>query len=1008
MNEPLRPEVEEAFTAALQLTRAEQEDYLARRYASQPGLRTEVASLLRAHHSARGFLEPVAPSAPMSVGRYRILRLLGEGGMGAVYEAEQEHPRRIAALKLIRCGYATPELLRRFEQEAQALGRLQHPGIAQIYEAGTARSGFGPQPYFAMEFIRGISLVQHANAHHLQVPERLELMAKVCEAVQHAHQRGIIHRDLKPGNILVDETGQPKILDFGVARFTDGPTRNTGQTGFGQLLGTLAYMSPEQAIADPLELDTRSDVYSLGVILYELLSGELPYPISSRWPEAIEAIRHREATPLGAVRRDCRGDVEIIAAKALEKDKARRYPSAADLAGDIRRYLKHEPLTARRPSAMYHLGKFARRHRAVVAGMATVFMVLIAGFASSMWEAQRARRAGQEALRERDRAAAAEIAATRERDRAVTAERAATAERNRAVLAETQAVHQRNTAIAEKERADRESMTARAISDFLQYDLIEQASPSAQARPHVKPDSDLKVRTVLDRAAARIAGRFDEQPLVEASIRQTAATTYMALGLYPQAHEQLERALDLRRRQLGEPHPETLLTMNSLGQLYEREGKYKDAEPLFRKVLELRTHILGAEHPATLVTMSNLALIEQELGRFADAEPLYLKALEAQRRVLGEDHPDTRISMSSLAILYRAQGRPSQAGPMFAEVVEADRRALGEEHPDTLSNMNNLAVTYWDQGQYEQAEKLYRTVLEIRRRVMGEQHPDTLNSMNNLAVLYYTRRKFSQAEALFLQVLEARRRVLGPEHSETLTTMGNLGRLYLNEGKNAQAEPLFRAVLAVQKRVLGEEHPSTLNNLNSLARVYQDQGKDEEAEALFTRVLEARKRVLGHEHVGTRDTMERLARLYLNEGRYVQAEPLYNEVLAITRRVPTPDDSEIPEIMAALGEVRMGQRRLAEAEWILREALKLQDAGKPDSWQQYEFQSLLGDSLMRQARFAEAEPLLLGGWEGLCRQRNSIPWEMRTAWDDAGRRVVRLYEDWGRPDKVAEWQQKLR
>jgi non-specific serine/threonine protein kinase/serine/threonine-protein kinase len=304
-----------------------------------------------------GFVDLAAASGasalPPLIGQYRILRLLGEGGMGSVYEAEQDQPRRLVALKVIRAAWASPELIRRFEQESQALGRLQHPGIAQIYEAGAAETPFGVQPYFAMELIRGKPLVDYADEHRLNTRQRLELMAAVCDAVEHAHQRGIIHRDLKPANILVDETGQPRILDFGLARAADSDAQATRQTDMGQILGTLAYMSPEQVLADPLALDTRSDVYALGVILYELLAQKMPYALSNLLHEALETIRLTEPQRLSSVDRSYRGDIETIVAKALEKDKERRYPSAAALAADIRRYLRDEPIY--RPPAQHDI-----------------------------------------------------------------------------------------------------------------------------------------------------------------------------------------------------------------------------------------------------------------------------------------------------------------------------------------------------------------------------------------------------------------------------------------------------------------------------------------------------------------------------------------------------------------------------------------------------------------------------------------------------------------------------
>lgn len=412
--------------------------------------------------------------------------------MGVVYEAEQERPHRTVALKVVKTGVLGPELLRRFTRETEALARLHHPGIAQVYEAGAADCGLGPQPYFAMEFIQGQPLDRWAEEHRLNTRERLSLMVQICEAVQHAHQRGIIHRDLKPANILVDEAGHPKILDFGVARMTDGDTRATRQTDLGQLVGTLAYMSPEQTLADPFEIDTRSDVYSLGVLLYELLAGRLPYTVPRDLPQAVAAIRDRDPARLSSVSRLYRGDIETIVAKAMEKDKTRRYASAAELAADIRRHLEDQPIAARRASGAYQLRKFARRHRTLVAAAGAVLVALVAGVVASTGEASRARRA--------------ERRATADRDRAVSAETQAEQASRKAAASEAQALTDRNLALIEKQRADTEAATARAVNDFLRTDLLAQASNLVRATPASNPDPDLKVRTALDRAAARIEG----------------------------------------------------------------------------------------------------------------------------------------------------------------------------------------------------------------------------------------------------------------------------------------------------------------------------------------------------------------------------------------------------------------------------------------------------------------------------------------------------------------------
>jgi len=560
--------VEQLYHAALEVDKSHRASFIAKACAGDHELRKEVESLLAEAETRDGFLEDPATQVvagslsctiPAAIGRYRILRLLGEGGMGAVYEAEQDQPRRTVALKVIKPGFATPETLRRFQHESQALGRLQHPGIAQIYEASTADAGFGPQPYFAMELIHGLPLHEYAEQHKLTARDRLALMARVCDAVDHAHQRGVIHRDLKPANILVDETGQPKILDFGVARVAESDAQHTHQTNIGQLVGTLAYMSPEQVAGDP-DLDIRSDVYALGVILYELLGGKLPHDISRKpLPEAVAVISEEEPSPLSFINRSYRGDIDTIVAKALEKDKARRYGSAADLAGDIRRYLADEPITARPASASYQLQKFARRHKALVAGTAAVFTVLAAGVVASTWEAVRARKA--------ERAAASEAA------------------------------------------------TAEAINNFLQNDLLAQASASNQAGPSTKPDPDRKVRTALDRAAARIAGKFDKQPDVEAAIRNTIGETYVDIGLYPDAQEQLQRALKLQARALGTDNPKTLKTLSLLARCADSQGNYADAEELYGRALKTQRRVLGSAHRDTLNSMSSLADVYRETGQ---------------------------------------------------------------------------------------------------------------------------------------------------------------------------------------------------------------------------------------------------------------------------------------------------------------------------------------------------------------------------------------------------------
>src|SRR5215472_1042900 len=726
----------------------------------------------------------MAPGVPEFIGHYRILRLVAQGGMGAVYEAEQEKPHRIVALKVIKPGYANEEMTRRFEVESEALGRLHHPGIAQIYEASSAETPFGVQPYFAMEFIDGVSLVDYANRNKLDMRARLRLLASICDAVHHAHQRGLIHRDLKPTNVIVDASGQPRILDFGIARITDSDSQATRETNVGQLIGTLPYMSPEQVMADPFEIDIRCDVYALGVILYELLAGELPFDLNHKAiHQAVQIIQDQEATRLSSLNRFYRGDIETIVAKALEKQKSRRYDSAANLAADIRRFLNDEPITARPPSSAYQLQKFARRHRALVIGLAAVFVVLIAGIIASSIESVPAKRAELSARHaevqertERDRAVTAESSANQERDRAVTAEHAATEARDRAVKAEAQAKQERDTAIAEKRRADTEAATAKAINDFLTTDLLAQASAVGQGS-NAKADPDIKVRTVLDRAAGRIAARFNGKPQVEGSIESTIGTTYWHLGIYPEAKQHLARALDLDRAALGHDNPVTLAVATTLGETYRSAGNYAEAEALLRDTYETALHSRGPDDPQTLNAARALAGVYVIESKYAEAEPMLSDLLERSRRVLGADSENTLDATDVLARVYFMRSKFPEAERLLQDMITIQTRVYGPEHPFTVRTMNNLAVLYQREHRNQDAEKLYATVIDIQRRVSGPAHPETLNALNNLGVLYSVEGKYSEASPIYENVLEQWRKQLGPEHPRTLAVMSNIAVL---------------------------------------------------------------------------------------------------------------------------------------------------------------------------------------------------------------------------------------
>ena len=797
------------------------------------------------------------------IGSYRIIRLLGEGGTGAVYEAEQDQPRRKVAIKVLKTAFASPELVRRFEREFQTLGRLHHPGIGEIYEAGTADSGFGTQPFFAMEIVYGLPLVAYANFEKLNTRQRLALMIKICEAVEHAHQRGIIHRDLKPGNILVNDLGQPKILDFGLARVTDGDMQMTRQTDIGQLVGTLAYMSPEQVMADPHALDTRSDVYALGVILYELLAGKLPYDVSRHMTEIVKTIQQVDPAKLSSINRAYRGDIETIVAKALEKDKSRRYGSAAELAADIRRYLDDLPIAAQPHSTTYQLQKFTRRNKALVVGAAVVLLTLVVGVVISTWQAVRARRA--------------------------------------------------------ERRAQAETATAQAVADFLQKDLLSQASADAQATPNTRPDPDMKVRTALDRAAERIGGKFAKQPEVEASIRDTIGQTYLNLGDFPAARKQYERALELQRDALGPKDPATLKTISLLAQIEEQESQYADAESLLAKNLEDQRRILGPENPDTLFTLVHLGSAYWYEGKYAQAEATDKQVLDIQRRLFGADAAQLVPVLNNIALVYRAEDKLKEAEQANLQEVDISRRVHGPEHPDTLMAINNLANLYKQLLKYPEAEALYLQNFETYKRVLGPEHPDTLRAMGNVAGIYQTENKYPQAEAMYRQVVELRTRVIGPDGQGTLFSMQGLADTLFSEGKYAQAQVLEKRLIDARTRVLGPEHPDTLYSMGALASAYLSDGKFAQAEPLLNQTLEIRRRVLGPEHPDTLDSMSFLAFLYRDTNRVPQAAVLLNQILEINRRTHGPDDPATTASLATVADINRAEGKLAEAEIGIRQ-----------------------------------------------------------------------------------------
>ena len=929
---------------------------------------------------------PAAPfqgkfALPHHIGRYRILRLLGEGGMGAVYEAEQDSPQRAVALKVIRPGLLAPAFLKRFKQEVEILGRLHHPGIAQIYEAGVAEDG---QPFFAMEYIRGLTLGEYARVQSLTVQARVELMARVCDAAQHAHDQGVIHRDLKPANILVDESGQPKVLDFGVARATDADLlTGAGLTQTGQLLGTPNYMSPEQLTGDPAAIDQRADVYALGVILFELLAHALPYQLTNRpLAEAALMIREQDAPRLGSINPELRGDVETIVGKALAKDRARRYPSAAELAADLRRWLAHEPIQARPPSALYHLRKFARRHKGLVGGVVATAMALVLGLVGTILfavgEARQRRQADDEKREAKFQEYRARIAAEAER----LAKLDADAKRKEA---------ERNLAFAKK-------------GNVILGSVFAGLDPK-QIAESGRPLQDV-LRQNLSKAVKELEGSAIGEPLEVAAMQETLGMSLLGLGEASLAVEVFQKALATRKAKLGPDHPDTLDSMDHLATAYQAGDQLAKAVPLFEETLEKTKAKLGPDHPDTLASMNNLALAYYLSGQLAKAVPLYEESLEKSKAKRGPDHPNTLITMHNLARAYQASGQLTKAMPLYEETLEKQKAKLGPDHPDMLASMNSLALGYLESGQLAKALPLLEETLVKKKAKLGPDHPSTLISMNELALVYQSSGQLGKALTLFKETLEKSTAKLGPDHTETLSSMHNLAVAYLESGQLAKALPLLEETLVKYKAKLGPDHPATLKNMHNLAWAYRDSNQLARAVPLYEETLVKRKAKLGPDHPETLVTMDHLATAYQASGQLAKAVTLWEEALPKQKAKFGAEHPQTVGTMANLGLAVLQQKKWADAEPLLRDCLAIREKHIPDSWLTFDTQSMLGGALLGQKKYAEAEPLLLKGYEGMKTREKTIPKaggaELRIP--EAVDRLIELYTAINKPAEANKWQ----
>jgi eukaryotic-like serine/threonine-protein kinase len=863
----MNPELEKLFDQAVSLAGTERDEFIAR-HCPDPALRRELEMLLSSDQGAETFLQGTVLNAASSMlealtfspgqrlGRYRVLSVIGRGGMGLVYLAERADGKfeQQVALKVLQNGSGQPLVAEQLQRECRILASLEHSNIARVLDADVTETGL---PYFVMEYVDGQPIDRYCDDHKLSARDRLRVFLPVCDAVHVAHQKLIVHRDLKPDNILVTRQGIPKLLDFGIAKVLSEVPVSPQNTATRVM--TPEYASPEQARGEPVT--TGTDVYSLGGVLYKLLTGKAPHQLAGKSPlEMAHAISDEEVHKPSEFRRELAGDADSILLMALHKEPERRYRSVDQFAADLERLLERKPVLARPDTVWYRTRKYVRRHFLAV-GMSAAIVLLLGAFF---------------------------------------------------VL---QGIQLRQTR-SERDRANRERDRATRITSFM-TGMFKMSDPSESR------GNSITAREVLDKASKNISQEKGYDPEQQAQMMHVMGTVYYGLGLYKEAEPLLTQALDIRRRVLGQNHPDTVASLAELARVLGMAGRFPEEEKLQRQVVDIRRRTLGPANLDTITAISQLANTLSAEGRIGEADPLAREVVDLQRRGQGPDSPATMDAVKYLALTLTREGKYAEAEALDRQVLDFNRRTKGADHPDVFLSSTRLASVLLHEGRYAEAESLLRESLETSTRVLGPDHPFATTSKSLLAGLMEDTGRYSEAEELLRDVLATRRRVAGSENSSTLNAMYNLGQLLTIEGRCAEGSGLLSETIEAGKRVLGPAHPLVLIAMAELGATLDCEGHNVAAAKVEREALAGLSHTLGPEQPETMESMVNLAAILMHQQRFVEAEELARQAHDIGLRALGAHDPHTAAATYALARVNARQGRADASFSLLQESIDI-------------------------------------------------------------------------------------